>query len=343
VPKPTRGCAARNGRVSVHTHRIDLRYARQVLDAEARAVAGLKARVKSDFARAAALLLALGREAPGRAVASGVGKAGIVAQKVCATLASTGTPALFMHPAEARHGDLGMLTRHDVLLAFSNSGESEELMLLLPTLKKMRISLVAITGRPASTLARAADVVLDIGAVKEPCPLGLAPSASTTAMLALGDALALCVLKARGLTAQDYAQLHPGGALGRKLMRAADLMRTGERLPLVRPETAVGAALDRMSRARGGAAVVVDRKGRLLGVFTDGDFRRLMLSDPGRFQAAVREHMTSPCKFTRADKLVAEAQALMAEKHINALPVVNAGGKVVGILDIQDLVGWPVL
>jgi arabinose-5-phosphate isomerase len=236
-----------------------------------------------------------------------------------------------------------MLTPHDVLLAFSNSGESEELVQLLPTLKKMRISLVVITGCPASTLARAADVVLDIGAVKEPCPLGLAPSASTTAMLALGDALALCVLKARGFTAQDYAQLHPGGALGRKLMRAADLMRTAERLPLVRPETTVGAALDRMSRARGGAAVVVDRKGRLLGVFTDGDFRRLMLADPGRFQSPVREHMTSPCKFTRADKLVAEAQALMAEKHINALPVVNAANKVVGILDIQDLVGWPVL
>jgi arabinose-5-phosphate isomerase len=162
-------------------------------------------------------------------------------------------------------------------------------------------------------------------------------------MLALGDALALCVLKARGFTLQDYARLHPGGALGRRLMRAADLMRRGPRLPLVRPDTSVGAALGRMTEARGGAAIVTDRRGKLLGIFTDGDFRRLMLKDPARFRDAVAPHMSSPCRFVRADVLVAEAQELMARKHINALPVVNRGGKVVGILDVQDLVGWPVL
>jgi arabinose-5-phosphate isomerase len=343
VPGTSRRDAARRGRALTGTQRIDLQFARRVLASEARAVAGLRSRVGPSFVRAASLLLALGRGTPGRTVTSGVGKAGIVAQKVCATLASTGTPALFMHPAEARHGDLGMLTPHDVLLAFSNSGESEELTQLLPALKKMRVAIIAITGRPSSTLGQAADVVLEIGALPEPCPLGLAPSASTTAMLALGDALALCVLKARGFTAQDYAQLHPGGALGRKLMRAADLMRRGERLPLVRPETAVGVALDRMSKARGGAAVVVDGRGRLLGVFTDGDFRRLMLHNPTHFHSPVREHMTSPCRFTRSETLVAEAQALMAEKHINALPIVDRRNRVVGILDIQDLVGWPTL
>lgn len=322
---------------------VDLAYAIQVVDAEARAVASLKHLIGREFQTAAEWILAMDFAGRGRVVASGIGKAGIVAQKVCATLASTGTPALFMHPVEALHGDLGMLTTHDLLLVFSNSGESEELARLLPAVKKIGARTLAITGRPGSTLGRAVDLVLDIGRHDEPCPLRLAPSASTTAMLAYGDALALCVLKARGFTVEDYAKLHPGGSLGRKLMRARDLMRTGERLALARPDLPVGQVLELMSRSRGGAVVITDKRGKLLGIFTDGDFRRLMVHDPARFKDTVAPHMTSPCKYIQDRTLVAEAQELMAQKRINALPVVDARMKVVGLLDIQDLVGWPVL
>lgn len=322
---------------------VDLAYARQVIDAEAKAVVGLREHIGEAFQTAVVWILALDLHGRGRVVGSGIGKAGIVGQKVCATLASTGTPALFVHPVEALHGDLGMVTAHDLLLVFSNSGESEEVARLLPALKKIGAKTIAITGRPHSTLGRAADLTLDIGRIEEPCPLRLAPSASTTAMLALGDALALCVLKARGFTIEDYAALHPGGALGRKLMRAKDLMRTGERLALSGPEIKVGEALERMSQSRGGAVVIVDKRGKLTGIFTDGDFRRLMVNEPKRFHDSIGPHMTSPCKFIQDKTLVAEAQELMAQKHINALPVVDKRMKVVGLLDIQDLVGWPVL
>lgn len=323
--------------------RINPGYARRVIAAEAHAVADLRHAIDASFIQAAELILDRGRQGVGRLVTTGVGKAGLIAQKVCATFASTGTPAFFMHPTEARHGDLGMLTSRDVVLAFSNSGESDELSHILPAIRKMRVPLIAMTGRPNSTLGRASDCVLDIGRIEEPCPLRMAPSASTTAMLALGDALALSVLKARRFTAQDYARLHPGGALGRKLMKARDVMRTGARLALARSDATVGEALLRMSRARGGAVVIVDARAKLLGVFTDGDFRRLMMRDPGQFHASVGTFMTSPCKFIQDDTLVAEAQALMAEKHINALPVVKSDGRVVGLLDIQDMVGFPVL
>lgn len=320
---------------------IDLAYARAVIDAEARAVASLRAALGPAFRRAAEWILACesnGRRSGGRVVATGMGKAGIVAQKVAATLASTGTPALFLHPAEALHGDLGMVSERDVVLAFSNSGESEELNRLLPTLQSIHARIVAITGRPRSALGRAADLVLDIGPIEEPCPLRLAPSASTTAMLALGDALALCVLKARGFTTQDFARLHPGGALGRKLMAARELMRTGERLALAKPNLAIAAALERMSKARGGAVVVVDGRGRLRGIFTDGDFRRLMMRDPSLFRGTIGQHMTSPCKFLPEKTLIADALELMGRTRINALPVVDIKMKVLGILDIQDLV-----
>lgn len=337
------GKANRSSRATGRARGVDLRYARHVVAVEARAVAALKRTIGAPFRAAAELILERGRQGHGRLVATGVGKAGQIAQKVCATFSSTGTPALYMHPTEALHGDLGMLTARDVVLAFSNSGESDELTHILPAIRKMRVPLIAVTGRALSTLGKASDCVLDIGRIEEPCPLKMAPSATTTAMLALGDALALCVLKARRLTLHDYARLHPGGALGRKLMCARDVMRTGSRLPLVRAGHTVGQALERMSRARGGAVVIADRASKLLGIFTDGDFRRLMMRDPSQFAAPVGEHMTSPCTFIRDEMLVAEAQARMAEKHINALPVVNARGKVVGLLDIQDLVGFPLL
>jgi len=334
---------SRSPRGAARSRRVDLSYARHVVAVEARAVGALKRTINATFRTAAELILERGRHEHGRLVATGVGKAGQIAQKICATFSSTGTPAFFMHPTEARHGDLGMLTERDVVLAFSHSGDSEELLNILPAIRKIRVPLIAVTGRPDSALGKAADCVLDIGRIEEPCPLRMAPSASTTAMLALGDALALCVLKARRLTLHDYARLHPGGALGRKLMQARDVMRTGARLPLARVGHTVGEALDRMSRARGGSVVIVGPSTKLLGIFTDGDFRRLMMRDHSLFSEPVDRHMTSPCTSIRDEMLVAEAQALMAEKHINALPVVNARGKVVGLLDIQDLVGFPLL
>jgi len=333
----------RNATRSKGPGKIDLKYARHVVAVEARAVANLKRSIDASFRTAAEIILERGRHGHGRLVATGVGKAGQIAQKVCATFSSTGTPALFMHPTEARHGDLGVLTPRDVVLAFSNSGESEELTNILPAIRKMRVPFIAVTGRPDSSVGQAADHVLDIGRIDEPCPLQMAPSASTTAMLALGDALALCVLKARRLTIHDYARLHPGGALGRKLMRARDVMRTAKRMAQAGARDTVGQALERMSRAVVGAVVIVDRRSKLVGIFTDGDFRRLMVKDHSLFKAPVGEHMTSPCMSIRDETLVAEAQALMAERHINALPVVDARGKVVGLLDIQDLVGFPVL
>ena len=319
----------------------DLDYARRVLREEARAVSGLQ--IGPDFTRAARLILELDESGHGRAIGTGMGKAGLIAQKVVATFASTGTPASFMHPAEAQHGDLGMLTRADLLLAFSNSGETEEVIRLLPAMKKRHVPIVAVTAQRGSTLGQASEAVLELGKIPEPCPLGLAPSASTTAMLAIGDALALCVLKARGFTAQDYARLHPGGSLGRKLMQAKDLMRTGKRLALVKKETSVGETVTSMSQARGGAAVVIDKAGKLVGIFTDGDLRRHMPSNPGLMNDSIGKHMTSPCLHIRETMLVAEAQELMAQRRINALPVVDAKQRVTGVLDIQDLVGWPVL
>jgi arabinose-5-phosphate isomerase len=319
---------------------VDLSYARKVIDAEAKAVSGLKRTINDDFHEAAELILSRNAGNGGRVVGTGMGKAGIIAQKVCASLASTGTPALFMHPTEAVHGDLGMVAKNDILLVFSNSGESEEIVRLLPCIRKTGGVVIALTERKTSSLGKNADVVLELGKIVEPCPLKLAPTASTTAMLALGDALALCVLKARSFTERDYARLHPGGALGRKLLEVSELMRTGERLPLIRPDSSVGEALNRMSQARGGAAVVVDKRKHLIGIFTDGDFRRLMLDDPGHFNDPVRAYMTSPCKSILDTTLVSAAQEQMGKMRVNALPVVDARKKVRGLLDIQDLVVW---
>ncbi len=329
--KPPASSTGRNGTG------VDIDYARNVIRCEARAVASLEKRIGADFQRAAELILNL--SGAGRVVVSGMGKAGIMGQKIAATFASTGTPALYMHPAEAVHGDLGMVTAQDVVPAGSNSGETEELLRLLPTLKRIRCKIVAITAEAESSLGRAANVVLAIGRIEEPCPLRMAPSASTTALLALGDALALSVLKARGFTQEDFALLHPAGTLGRRLMKASDAMRGGERLVKVTGEITVGAALALMARPpRNGAAVVVDAAGRLEGIFTHGDFGRLVLQSPQTISQPIRMHMTSPCKSIPGDALVMDAQQIMHEKRINALPVVDENMKVLGLLDIQDLV-----
>ncbi|MBN1808775.1 MAG: KpsF/GutQ family sugar-phosphate isomerase [Planctomycetes bacterium] len=330
----------------------DLAFAVEVLRLEASAVEGLTKRLGEEFLRAVSMVLGC----CGRVVVSGVGKAGIIAQKIAATFASTGTPALFLHPTEALHGDLGMVVAGDVALLLSNSGQTAEIMDLLPHLRKVGASIMAVTGNPHGPLMQdgAADVVLDIGAISEACPLGLAPSCSTTAMLALGDALALTVQRCRGFTGEDYVRFHPAGALGRRLLKVSEVMRTGERLPLAAERTPVGEVISAISRARAGSAPVVDEDGKLLGIFTDGDFRRMWTENaagmPGGSDAAagrlgrimllpVGEVMTSPCLSIEEDRLAAEAMRVLGEKRINELPVVNRSMQVTGIIDVQDLVG----
>jgi len=316
----------------------------RVLRTEAEALARLadSARAQGDALAAACVLIheRCGDGRPGRLVTTGVGKAGLIARKVSATFASTGTPSFFLHPAEARHGDLGMVQAADVVLAFSNSGASEEVVALLPSLSHTGAALIAVVGMLASPLARHAAVSLGIGAVTEACPLGLAPSTSTTAMLALGDALALTVLERRRFTPERYARFHPGGALGRKLMTCAEAMRTGARLPVAGPGTAVMDAMRTITRARAGSVVLVDGEGRLRGIFTDGDLRRRLMeaADPATILAAPVDTLaTIPCRAIRADELVQAGLRLCAEKKINELPVVDHDGRLVGLLDVQDL------
>ncbi|MCS6806807.1 MAG: KpsF/GutQ family sugar-phosphate isomerase [Blastocatellia bacterium] len=311
-----------------------LSWGRQVIQLEAQALTQLAQRLDHSFNVAVERILAC----RGRIVTSGMGKAGLIAQKIAATFASTGTPSIFLHPAEAMHGDLGMVSPGDVALLFSNTGETEELIRLVPHLRQREVIRIAITGRRDSNLARASDVVLDIGVVEEACPLRLAPSSSTTALLAMGDALALTVLKARGFTEEDFGRLHPAGSLGRQLSRVEDVMRTGERCPCVEPSTPVREVVAQLSRARGGLACVVDAEGRLLGVFTDGDFRRCWAKDPFIGERPVQQVMTRGGLWVSCGTLVRDATALMAERHVNALPVLNELGRVVGLVDIQDLV-----
>src|SRR6187431_2622767 len=260
---------------------------RRALGIEQRAIAALAPRLDADFARACSICL----ECHGRIIVSGMGKSGHIAGKIAATLASTGTPSFFIHAAEASHGDIGMITRDDVLLAISNSGETEEVLLLIPHLARLGVPVIAVTGNPKSSLARAAAVHLDVSVEEEACPLNLAPTASTTATLALGDALAVALLEARGFTSQDFARSHPGGALGRKLLlHVADVMRTGEDLPVIGPSASLGDGLLVMSKKGLGMCVVVDA-GRMLGVFTDGDLRRVLDREANVHKTSMREVM----------------------------------------------------
>ncbi len=277
---------------------------------------------------------------PGRLVVTGVGKAGHIACKLAATFASTGTPSFYLHPAEARHGDLGMVQAQDVVLALSNSGSSEEILAILPSLKHIGSPVIALVGRTDSPLAKHAAVVLSIGKVLEACPLGLAPSTSTTALLALGDALALTIQRQRNFTPQQYGRYHPGGALGRKLMTCAEAMRAGERVPAVAPDTGIVEALRAITNARAGSVVIIDGQRKVLGIFTDGDLRRALTRTPPAevLAAKVRDYATIPCRTIRADELLQAALHLCAAKKINELPVVDSTGILVGLLDVQDLV-----
>ncbi|MBI4971784.1 MAG: KpsF/GutQ family sugar-phosphate isomerase [Candidatus Omnitrophica bacterium] len=308
--------------------------ARNVLDIEARAINGLKRSLNKNFDDAVKFLF----NCSGRVVVTGMGKPGFIGRKISATLSSTGTPSVFMHPAEAIHGDLGLLKREDVVLAISNSGETEEITKLLSTIKKIGAHVIAMTGNSKSTLARHADVLLNIEIKKEACPLNLAPTASTTAALAMGDALALAVLDKRGFRPEDFAFLHPGGSLGKKLLRVRDVMRKGKDHAVVSEKTNVQDALIAITRSRSGSCTVVDKKGKLVGIFTDGDLRRRLEVD-GRdllSESIVSVATKNPLNISE-NKLAAEALQVLRDRKIDELPVVNDQSKVVGLLDVQDL------
>ena len=308
--------------------------ARQVLDIEADALRTLAGRLDHAFVDAVRLILAC----RGRVVVSGMGKSGHVGGKIAATLASTGTPAFFMHPGEASHGDLGMIAHDDVVLALSNSGESAELVGIVPLIKRRGVRLVAMTGNPTSTLAREADVHLDAGVAREACPLNLAPTASTTTALALGDALAVALLDARGFSADDFARTHPGGSLGRRLLvHVRDVMHTGAALPKVAQEATLKEALFEMTQKGLGMTAVTDASGRVAGLFTDGDLRRALEHPLDLQQATVAELMTRNPKTIRADALAVAAVEKMETMKINGLLVVDADNALVGALNMHDL------
>jgi arabinose-5-phosphate isomerase len=312
-----------------------LALAREVLEIEADAVRGLASRLGADFLEAHRLILAT----RGRVVVTGMGKSGHIGGKIASTLASTGTPAFFMHPGEASHGDLGMITAEDVVVALSNSGETEEILRILAPLKRRGTKVIAITGRPGSTLAQQADVHIDAAVGREACPLELAPTSSTTAALALGDALAMALLDARGFTSEDFAMHHPGGALGRKLLvHVRDIMHTGERLPRVGIDAPLSQAILEMSAKGIGMTAVVDAAGRLAGLFTDGDLRRALEKHDNIKSLAITAVMTRNPRTISPDKLAAEAALVMQSHHISGrLLVVDAAGELVGAITFNDL------
>ncbi|HTY48379.1 MAG TPA: KpsF/GutQ family sugar-phosphate isomerase [Steroidobacteraceae bacterium] len=307
--------------------------ARRALDIEAQAVQALAVRLGPAFAAACRLCL----DCAGRLIVTGIGKSGHIAGKVASTLASTGSPSFFLHPAEASHGDLGMITREDTVIVLSNSGETPELLLLLPHLARLGTQLITLTGRPDSTLARAATVTLDVSVPAEACPLNLAPTASTTAMLAMGDALAVTLLEARGFTAADFARSHPGGALGRRLLlRVCDIMRTGDALPRTSPDAPLAQGLLEMSRQGLGMTVIVGEGDRVLGVFTDGDLRRTLDRQLDVHAVFMHEVMTAHARTIGPRELAAEGLRLMEQHRITALPVVE-DGRLVGAFNVHDL------
>ena len=308
--------------------------AREVLEIEARAITDLIPRVDAGFEQAIQIIL----QCRGRVVVSGIGKSGHIARKIASTLASTGTPAFFVHPAEASHGDLGMVTRDDVFLALSNSGESAEVLTLIPVLKRQGAKLLALTGDPGSTLGREADVHLYAGAAQEACPLNLAPTASTTAALALGDAIAVALMRARGFTQDEFALSHPGGALGRRLLTLVrDVMRSGPDAPRISTTATLTDALLEMSRGRMGMTAVVDSSQTVKGVFTDGDLRRAIEKGQDLHKTAITDIMSPSPRTIGPDRLAAEAVEIMERVKINQLLVVDDGNKLLGALNIHDL------
>jgi len=311
-----------------------IKRAKEVLDIEAQAIKLLKGRLGKCFIKAIDLIL----KNKGRVVVSGMGKTGIIAQKFSATLASTGTPSLFMHTAEAIHGDLGKVTADDIVIILSNSGSTEEMKQLLPILKKIGSPIISLTGNLKSVLAKYSDVVLDVSVEKEACPLGLAPTASTTATLAMADALAVCLLELKGFKEKDFAFFHPGGALGKRLLlKVEDIMRRAGANAVVDENKKVSQVLCAITRARAGSATVVDKHGKLKGIFTDGDLRRHLESDKNLAQRLIKEVMTRNPTVVNKDMLAAEAMRILQAKKIDEVPVVDKFMRPVGLLDVQDL------
>ena len=308
--------------------------AAEVLEIESRAVESLRARLDENFVAACQLCL----DTPGRIVVTGMGKSGHICSKIAATLASTGSPAFFVHPGEASHGDLGMITGQDVLLAVSYSGETDEIVTILPLVKRMGAKLLSLTGNPKSTLARAADVHLDVSVSEEACPLNLAPTASTTATLAMGDALAVALLKIRGFTAEDFAMSHPSGSLGKRLLlRVADVMRTDDAIPRVTADVLLKDGLMEMTQKGLGMTAIVDEQNRILGIFTDGDLRRALDAEVDVQKTKMSEIMHERCKTTSSDVLAAETVHLMEENKITSLLVADDENHLLGALNVHDL------
>ncbi|MCF7980714.1 MAG: KpsF/GutQ family sugar-phosphate isomerase [Pseudomonadales bacterium] len=308
--------------------------ARRTVEMEAKSVNSLADKIDADFVTACQLILAC----EGRVVVTGMGKSGHICNKIAATLASTGTPAFFVHPGEASHGDLGMITRKDVVLAVSNSGTTAELITILPLIKRMGAPLISMTGAPDSVLAQAAHAHLDVSVEQEACPLGLAPTSSTTAALVMGDALAIALLEARGFSAEDFAFSHPGGALGRRLLlKVEDIMHTGDAIPIVKQKTALSHALLEVTAKKLGITTIVNDSGVLLGIFTDGDLRRTLDQGLDIHATPIEQVMTTHCKTIDEGRLAAEALNLMQDNKINALVVVDQNHRPVGALNMHDL------
>ncbi|KJJ85708.1 sugar isomerase [Candidatus Omnitrophus magneticus] len=313
---------------------MSVNIAKNVLLNESRAISKLAERINEDFNHIIELL----SKTHGRIIVTGMGKPGFIAQKVSATLSSTGTPSLYLHPAEASHGDLGRVTSGDVIIAFSNSGETEEVIKLLPIIKKIGAKLIAITGNIKSSLARASDFIIDSSVDKEACPMGLAPTTSTTAMLAIGDALAVALLKKKNFQPKDFALFHPGGALGKRLLlKVEDIMRSIDRVPVVFKDMKIKDALLEITKKRSGSASIIDKNGKLLGMFTDGDLRRHFERGKDLMNLKVDKIMTENPFTIGPTKLAAEAVEILKNKKIDELPVVDKNGKLLGLVDVQDI------
>ncbi|MFT4560772.1 MAG: arabinose-5-phosphate isomerase [Gammaproteobacteria bacterium] len=317
-----------------HDHARLLSLGRSVLEIESRAIGDLAKEIDQTFAEAAEIMLGC----RGRIVVLGMGKSGHIGSKIAATLASTGSPAFFVHPGEASHGDMGMITADDVVLALSNSGETDEIVILIPLIRRLGVPLVAMTGNGHSNLAKQATVHVDVGVREEACPLGLAPTSSTTAALAMGDALAIAMLQARGFTEEDFALSHPGGALGRRLLlKINGLIHTGKDMPVVTPDTSVAEALVEVTQKGLGMTAVVDHQSSVLGIFTDGDLRRVIDQRIDINTTSIREVMTTQCTTVSANILAADALRIMQDGKFNALLVVNSDQRLIGVLNMHDL------
>ncbi len=309
--------------------------AQAVIKAESEAIAALAVQINEQFICACQLLI----NCEGRVVVMGMGKSGHISGKIAATFASTGTPAFFVHPGEASHGDLGMITRQDVVLALSNSGETDEVLAILPIIKRLGVPLIAMTGNPDSTLAKFANVHINVAVAQEACPLGLAPTSSTTAALVMGDALAVSLLQAKGFTRDDFALSHPGGSLGKRLLLlVSDVMHTGEQIPAVFEDALIGHVLLEMTEKKLGMTAIVNTDKQVVGIFTDGDLRRMLAKNLDLHTTVISDVMTSNCTVINADMLAAEAMQIMEQKGINALLVVDSQNYLVGALNMHDLI-----